>query len=371
MFPDLISTDPYSDLLDEALRRRGIEVERGGALDVRWARSAIGRVDAVHLHWLEFLFYSSGSRPRRMLSMYTQALRVARALSVLHRAGVRVIWTVHNHPRNGSSYPLMYWLLRRAVLRCADAIVVHSEYAAERINESLRIRAPVWVAPHGGYVGRYPPPRETRAATRQRLGLPADAFVELIFGHIRDYKRVPEAILAFGGLPDEDARLLVVGAAGPPRAATEAAARKDSRVVLDLRSLPEEEVAEVFQACDVVVLNYAEVFSSGALLLALALGRPVIAPLKGSAGELAPPPATIPFREGELTAAMGAARRDTAERCRAARAAASAGSWGESARVLDHVYRGETPTPSAGGSLGATGDAGPPRRAGLTRSGGA
>jgi beta-1,4-mannosyltransferase len=347
MFPDLVSTDPYSDLLDAALRGRGIEVERPAVLDRNWARAALGRVDAVHLHWLEFLFYSRGSRLRRLGSMYAQGLRVISALRLLRGAGVRVIWTVHNPSPHESGYPRLHRLLRRAVLDAAEVVVVHSSYAAAQVERLLAPRARVCVAKHGGYVGVYPPPRETRAQTRERLGIPTDAFVYLIFGHVREYKRVPEAIRAFRELTAPDARLLVVGAAGPPRAATEAAARGEPRVLLHLRSLGEDQVADVFQAADTLVLNYAEVFSSGALLLAQAFGLPVVAPAAGSAIELAPPPATIAFAEGGLLAALSAARRDAPRRRQAARAAAEITSWDETARVLEQLYRGERPAPPA------------------------
>jgi beta-1,4-mannosyltransferase len=340
MFPDLLSTDPYSDLLDDALRRRGIEVERGRVLDPKWAREAVGHVDAVHLHWLEFLFYSSGSRPRRFLSMSAQTLRVMRALHILRAGGVRIIWTVHNPLPHELGYPRMHRMLRAAVLRMADSIVVHSQFSADRVVETLHPRGSVSVVPHGGYVGVYPPPREGRARTRERLGLPRDSFVYLIFGHVRGYKRVPEAIRAFRTLPDEDARLVVVGEAGPPREDTEAAASGDARVLLDMRSLPEADVADLFEASDVLVLNYAEVFSSGALLLGLAYGLPVIAPGSGSAVELAPPPATTPFGEGELAAAMTEARRDYESRRRAVQAANDGNTWDAAARRLDPLYGG-------------------------------
>lgn len=341
MFPDLVSTDPYQRLLDDALRRRGVDVERGRVLDPAWARTAAPRVDAVHLHWLEHLFFSGGSRPRRLLSMYAQGLRAAAALRELRRAGVRVIWTMHNPSPHESAYPLLHRLLRGAVLRSADAVVVHSRYAEERAGELMRITAPVRVAPHGGYAGAYPPARRTRSDTRRRLGLPDDAFVYLVFGRVRGYKRVPEAIRAFQTLADRDARLLVVGEGGPPRAAIEHAAGGDERVRLHLRGVPESEVAEVFEASDVALLNYAEVFSSGALMLALAFGLPVVAPATGSALELAPPPATVAFDEGGLADALAAARDGHATRRDAARAAAAAVSWDESARILEHLYVGD------------------------------
>ena len=95
----------------------------------------------------------------------------------------------------------------------------------------------------------------------------------------------------------------------------------------------------MFGAADAFVLNYGEVFSSGALLLALAFGLPVIAPERGSATELAPPPATVPFREGALTEALSRARVDYHARRAAARAASMVPSWDRTAALLENAYR--------------------------------
>ncbi len=346
MFPDLLSADPYSQLLDRALRRRGIDVERGRSLDARWARAAIGRVDAVHLHWVEFMFWAGGrSRLHRCTSMYAQGLRLMSALQILRDSEVRVIWTVHHLLPRESPYPRLHRLVQRAVLRAADVLIVHSRFAAAQVIERLAPAAPVCVVPHGGYQGVYPRARETRAQTRDRLQLPPASFVYLLFGTVRDYKRVPEAIRAFRELPGADVRLLVAGAPGPANAAVRIAAGGDPRVHLELRSIPDDEVAEIFQAADVLILNYAEVFSSGALLLALALGLPVVAAAASSAVELAPPPATIPFTEGQLLGALADAQLDPEHRRAQARAAGDLPDWDATAEQLEHIYRGSTGTP--------------------------
>jgi beta-1,4-mannosyltransferase len=343
MFPDLLSSDPYCQLLDGALRRRGMEVMRARRLErgPPFARDAAGRVDVVHLHWIELLFWPGGHTPlRRLASMHSQARRTMSALRSLSAAGVRIVWTVHNSPLlPQSTYPSVHLPLQSMVARTADIILAHSRYAAAEVRRLLAPTAPVRVVPHGGYAGVYPPASESREQTRRRLGLPLDAFVYLMFGTVREYKQVPEAIRAFGSLPDSSARLLVAGAPDSSREATERAAGADPRVRLELRAIPEHGVADLFGAADVFVLNYAEVFSSGALLLALAFGLPVVAPARGSATELAPPPATTAFSEGGLADAMAQARENPDRRREAARTAARVPSWGRTAALLEEVYR--------------------------------
>jgi beta-1,4-mannosyltransferase len=341
MFPDLVSPDPYCQLLDGALRRRGIEVRRGRQLDSARAHEAVGRVDVVHMHWIELLFWPGGrTHVRRLASMHSQARRTMSALRILHDAGVRIVWTVHNPPSlPESSYPSVHQRLQHGVAQIADTVVVHSRHAAAEVRRLLAPVAPVRVVPHGGYAGVYPAARESREQTRHRLGLPHDAFVYLMFGTVRDYKRVPEAIRAFGLVSDPGARLLMAGAPATSTMAAERAAARDPRVRMVLRTIPDAEVAELFQAADAFVLNYAEVFSSGALLLALAFGLPIVAPARGSASELAPPPATVPFSEGGLTEALSQARLDHHGRAVAARAAGRVPSWDRTAKLLETVYR--------------------------------
>jgi glycosyltransferase involved in cell wall biosynthesis len=190
-------------------------------------------------------------------------------------------------------------------------------------------------------VGFYPPATRSRSAARAAIGLPGDAYTYLIFGQLRRYKRIPEAIRAFRTLPDRDARLLVAGAVRDAtlRAELTDAAAGDTRVLLRLEHVPDERVTEIHRAADACVLPYGQVFSSGALLLALSLGLPVVAPAAGSA-EIAARPAIEPFEEGGLADALRAVRSgDQAERTRAACAAAARFDWEPIADRTLQLYR--------------------------------
>ncbi len=164
----------------------------------------------------------------------------------------------------------------------------------------------------------------------------------LTFGLVRAYKQIPELVGAFRGLPDADLRLIVAGRPLPAGAgeAVRAAAGDDPRIVLLLDHVPDERVSELHLAADVAVLPYRDVFSSSALLLALSLGLPVVAPAGTTAGEVAAPPALQAYRDGELADAL--ARTRGLDRARARQAALSAARrfpWSATAEQVLACYR--------------------------------
>jgi beta-1,4-mannosyltransferase len=311
---------PYLRMLHGALAERDVTV-----LDMGGVPEAAGPadVDVVHLHWLEYLV--RGGRVRSLV----RGLRLAAALRRLARSSTRLVWTAHNLRPHERRNPYVEEMVTRSALRHADTVIAHSDYAARRMTETYGVERPIEVVPHGNFVGFYPQPSRSREEARAELGLPPEGFTYLVFGQVRPYKRIPEAIAAFGAVGDPEARLVIAGAASDAALAAElkAAAAGDPRVILRLEHVPDEEVADLHQAADACVLPYRQVFSSGALLLALSLGLPAVTPWEGSA-EIAGPPAIEPFEEGRLADALRAVRRgDQAERRRAARAAAARFDW--------------------------------------------
>ncbi len=325
-------------MLATSLKAAGVQVIALPAL----GRSRSTEVDVVHLHWLESLAPSDGSRPLGAALTGARAAKLALTLRTLHRRGVAVVWTVHNLRPHEPVHPRLERMLARAVLAASDQAIVHSEHARARTSEHLGHRDKLNVIPHGNYVGAHPPARRSRGALREELGLPPDVFVYLSFGQVRAYKRLPVAIAAFRSIRDEGVRLLI---AGEPRDAEEAArvrrlAAADHRILLDLRHIPDDEVADLHSVADAAILPYRELFSSGALLLALSLALPVVAPRRGTAHEVAAGPALESFDEnGLLTALIAVRRGDQLERRRAALAAAERFDWHDVAARTADVYR--------------------------------
>ena len=126
------------------------------------------------------------------------------------------------------------------------------------------------LVPHGHYADWY----------RDVVLPPAEAGRLLFVGLVRPYKNVPALVAAFADLPAPQARLHVAGNAADPALAEQlgALAAADGRVSLDLRHVPDPELAAEIGRAQLVVLPYAEMHNSGAVLLALSLRRPVLVP---------------------------------------------------------------------------------------------
>lgn len=304
----LVHGNPYQQLLEQALGAAGAETTKVKRLKVSQVLFARRAETMVNLHWPELIVGSNG---RGRLDDFRYAGRAAQllaSLAVARLRGMRIVWTVHNLVPHEARRPRLDLALNRCIARLATAVLAHSRHAAKLAEETYRRRG-IAVGYHGNYLGYYPKPRRGREQVRRDLGVPPDAFLILAFGFIRPYKCLPELIAAFGENDDPRFRLLI---AGPPfnervKAEVEAAAAADDRVVLRLERVPDETVQELHEAADVGALAYRDVFSSGALLLSLSCGLPVIAPADSTATELGDPPAIQPYWPGGLAAALAAA----------------------------------------------------------------
>jgi glycosyltransferase involved in cell wall biosynthesis len=225
------------------------------------------------------------------------------------------------------------------------------------------------VIPHGPLLTAQP--QIERDAARQQLGLPLEAELLLFAGLIEPYKGLADLIAAFGGLAARRplARLIVAGKPNEPFAPY--ARQLDAlglrgRTVLDLRFLPEPQLAAYLCAADVVVLPYRATTSSGLLFAARRFGRAVVTTAVGDLGEvvvdgesglLAPP--SDPNRLGAAVERL-LADPDLAARLGAAgqRAATGPESWAEAARRTVALYHRllqgtpPSPLPRAGEGVG-------------------
>ena len=336
-----LDQNPYATLLCEHLRQRGVRVDHALRLGPVQALAALRRVDAVHIHWLEPLTRQSLGR-LRVLRTLMHVVKFPLGLAVLRCGRVTLVWTVHNLRPHESWNPRIEKLLSVATLRLADRVCAHSHYAAERIRAELGSPRAISVIPHPSYLGVYAPDPRPRGEIRQSLGLEVDGFVYLLFGTVRRYKCILEAIEAFKGLEDERARLAIVGR--PMESAlvreVERASATDPRILVHMEFVEPDAVAAWHHASDALILNYKEVFSSGVLLLALSHGLPVIAPVPSAASELVDDPALVPIVDGRLREALEAAARRDAEASRAAALAAAHGlTWDDMAATLMDIYK--------------------------------
>lgn len=250
-----------------------------------WRESLFGRYDIIHFQWPENLLRASG--PAKRLA---KQLAFAWLLTRLRLTKTPIVVTVHNlTPHEQVSKP--EGRLLRSLYRHATALIALND--VEALDELSA--APVTVVLHGDY----------RQVHTRRADHEVQPGRIVYFGSIRSYKNVPALIHATRDCVNETT-LVILGRAWTEeleqRIRDAATGRDDVR--LRLEELPSAHLAAEISRAELVVLPYTSLYNSGAVLLALTIGVPVLVPATPSTRALREEVGTnwLLLYEGELCA---------------------------------------------------------------------
>ena len=263
-----------------------VEVEKQGTLalagvwSLPWMRKNLRPGDLVHIHWPSFLYFEPRSRPRtglRLVKMYV-------LLSFCRFRGATVVWTAHNlYPHDDGPNSVLHRIGRRIMVAFADHVCVHGASAATIVGREFHVaESRMRIGHHPHWIDCYPN-SVSRAESRARVGVGGGDYVYLFIGRCRPYKGLESLIEAFRAAP-QPSRLIIAGKFSSAGYQQEIAAliQDVRRVQLIARRIPDDEIQSFMNAADCVVLPYRAVLTSGAALLALSFGRPVVVPDLGS-----------------------------------------------------------------------------------------
>jgi beta-1,4-mannosyltransferase len=290
----------------------------------------------VHIQWPEFRISRYAPASRSISSaLFFITLRLFRV------CGMRVVWTIHNvtpheaHTRDDLA-------AARALSNSADAKFVHSPRVLHEIRQLEMDSSNTTVIPHGNYIGYYPT-SVGRNAVRVDLGVNAEQVLFGFVGLIRAYKGVDELLTASKTLDPTRTQLLIAGKCSDAHLGLRLMAAAERGVIVRPGHVPDNELADLLDAMDLVCLPFRRVTTSGSALLAMSYGRPVIAPRLGALIDL---PADVgyfydPRDPTGLAASMNEAARDTnrAQKGEHAYAYAQSLQWSDSARLTLAAYR--------------------------------
>jgi len=299
-------------------------------------------VDGVlHLHWLNQVLKHVESAAGAVRAR-DEFLRLVDGLIA---AGGHVIWTLHNTVPHGARFEDQEVALQTAVIERSEVVHVLAERTVEHVAPWFTIPpAKVLHVPHPSYAGAYED-YVSREQARHELGLLPDELVYVVAGTIRPYKGLTDLLDAWDALDDGRPRRLVI-AGGPTQepgiAELLERAALHPTVLIHPRYIPVHEIQLFLRAGDVAVLPYVRTLNSGALMLALTFGLPVIVPADGPLADAVQPAFARTFDPavpGDLARVLGAASElVTTDARSAALAAAAAAPPGElSARFASAI----------------------------------
>jgi glycosyltransferase involved in cell wall biosynthesis len=282
--PDWRESNPYLDLLAEALSRKSIDVVFAqfpkGYFKFSKLSRQYPRVRIFHVHWTIGLFSEilwSKSPVKRAFKYFLFFVDCL----FFRIKGVRIVWTVHNLYEHESEDTRMERQCRKLLFFFSHRVIVHSNGAGKAVCEAYTLRRSekLVVIPHGNYLSSsvcLTPPRFGREA----FGLSSSTTVLLFFGMIRRYKGLEDLLSAFVAVERSDMALIVAGKSLDKELSDRlhVDAGRDPRIIVQEQYIPDEHVSSFFALADAVILPFKKTLTSGSVVLAMGFGKPLILP---------------------------------------------------------------------------------------------
>lgn len=240
--------------------------------------------DIVHFHWIEYIYLSHSGFIKKIIAIFSFIILTFYMRYIIH---TKIVITFHNVESHNQFNPKLEKMLFKYCIRCAHAIIVHNEYSKEFLvshyDQNQAYKKKFHIIPHGNYSSYYSNTISQKDA-RKTLSLPSDAFVLLMFGEMRpEVKGIEDVILMLkkNMKTIRKSKLYFLFAGKPksqdiPRDIETIAALYPDHIQYNFQYIPDEDVQVYLNACDVGILPYRRISTSGVLMLYLSFGKPVI-----------------------------------------------------------------------------------------------
>ena len=305
--PDYRAANPYQSLLEASLHPRFAASYASPAEARTYLRQKSGGEPVLlHVHWEDHVYRDAVDAPDGMARVEA----FLEELGGFVDEGGGLVWTVHNLEPHVRRNTMAQRRLVETLGALAHRVTAHGLFALSVLAARGVAEGKLALVPHGNYVGVYGAPASQEAA-RSELGLDPEARIALMFGRLEAYKGIDRLLSAFRELDAPGLIVAIVGKAvfpvGEHLASLPPGHRE--RVLFHPGFLAPERLALWLAAADAAVLPYEEITTSGATMLALSYGRPVIVPsLAGIEEVVTEGREALMFRRGEtasLAEALG------------------------------------------------------------------
>jgi beta-1,4-mannosyltransferase len=300
-----IGPDSYTTCYYSALQNSGARVIEGD-LSGRWLLANRRGADYLHLNWPSFFY-----RDRSAIVSLKNFVRFVFLLLLTRLCGIRLLWTAHNlYPHDRNKIAVLDRIGRNILVSLSYRVFAHGASAARAVTQEFPgVHGKLVIIPHGNWIGFYED-KCSRVTARARLKIPADQFVFLFVGLCKEYKNLEYLIKCFQNGPFGEAALWIVGRFQEAEYSARVKAQiehQPQQIYLEERFVPNDELQYYLTACNVVVMPYTDILTSGSAMLAIGFGRPVIAPCLGHLQDVINPDCGVlydPSDEKGLSRAM-------------------------------------------------------------------
>jgi beta-1,4-mannosyltransferase len=274
--------NPYQALLYRSFASHGVAtapILSGFDFQVLPEFRRLTTTQTIHFHWINWVI---GNAP----DAETAGVKARGFLGRVDRfreAGGKVLWTAHNVYPHDATFVEEELMLQQGLADRSDAVHLMSPATTTAMEGVLDVPTErTVVAPHPSYVGAYEN-FVSRADARAVLGIDGDEVVFVLFGALKAYKGLHPVLDAFQALCAQDRatayRLVVAGHPDDDPEVRRFVDRclVDPNVLIEPNRIPGNKAQYYLNAADAGLLTYTRSLNSGAALLYLSFGLPVLA----------------------------------------------------------------------------------------------
>ena len=276
-FPDYSPSNPYQALFYSSVS--DVYAAHPGSIAAalwRQKQAALDETVIFHLHWEDAIYKhvkgTSADKTSLIETFFDRA-------QIFKSHGGVFVWTIHNKSPHDTTDTHLHQLVSRRLSVLADGIHLHSTAAAEEVRELFQLdQRRLYIVPHGNYwpvIDKH----LSKEDARQQLGIPKNRRIFTLFGRMLAYKGGAALIDAFRSIGEAtNSDLWICGKQIDRIKLDGLTAEEIAHIKVRDEFLPQGELNLHLTASDFVVLPYQSSLTSGSIILAFSLGRPVITP---------------------------------------------------------------------------------------------
>jgi len=243
----------------------------------KWRKDREAEECVVHIHWSRF-FYESRFAVK---SLYLLAMNLCILALLKKRYGCKVYWTMHNFKSHDYRHPSIDWFGRKLLFSMTDCIIVQQRAYYEVLSAQHKDKRFVYI-PHGNYIGAYGPVRDERGSAKKQCGFNEEDIIIISLGGVEPYKKIDRVIEVLNEndhILDKRLKLFIAGRCEPEYADYLSKLISGSpRIVFRNEFVQNNDLALYLSIADYSISWYDDsVLTSGAIILSLSYGVPVIA----------------------------------------------------------------------------------------------
>jgi beta-1,4-mannosyltransferase len=265
------SSNPYNYLLYSGIENEGVEVH-----EFSFKRCLSLNYDLIHIHWPELYLNSN-----YMIKAFIYSFMLVFCLFFAKLFGKKTIWTIHNLKPHHVKYKFLNKLFWPCYLRFVDGVVSLSKANEKLFFDKFTFKQKINnVVIHHGLYDNYYENNVTQSDARKHLSIDEHKKVALFIGQVKTYKNVESLVNIFNEKLLSDEVLIIAGKFETQDYYNEVnrVAKHNPNIIIHNKFIPDSDLQFYFNAADLCILPFKDIFNSGSSLLAASFNTPVLVP---------------------------------------------------------------------------------------------